>query len=35
MNINGDVSFTLGGKKSAFDAPENLEDDMLRLIMNP
>ena len=35
MNINASASFTLGTKKQAFDAPENLEDEMLRLIMNP
>lgn len=35
MSINDSASFTLGNKKSAFDAPENLEDEMLRLIMNP
>lgn len=35
MSINDNASFTVGTKKSAFDAPDNLEDEMLRLIMNP
>lgn len=29
------ASYTISNKKSANDAPENLEDEMLRLLMNP
>ena len=35
MSINDKASYTIGNKKGAHDAPENLEDEMLRLIMNP
>ena len=35
MSINDSASFVLGNKKSPFDEPEALEDEMLRLILNP
>jgi hypothetical protein len=35
MSINDSPKVTMGTKKSVYDHEENLEDDMLRLIMNP
>jgi len=35
MSINDAAQFTLGTKKSIYEYDENLEDETLRLIMNP
>ena len=35
MSINDKAQFTLGTKKSIYEYEENLEDETLRLIMNP
>lgn len=35
MSINDKAQFTLGTKKTIYELEENLEDETLRLIMNP
>lgn len=35
MTINDQANIVLGSKKSIYELDENLEDETLRLIMNP